>query len=490
MKPYRLAIFADSATPWLVQAIERCAMQMDFPIEIKAWAFTSPLAEQAALQAFAPDSILYWVCAQQARTRALPDLQPFATLPYQWIIPNMPILDDGCFGSYALQAPQSLRARLLQWNLNLLNLATTQSNLSLLDLEAIVARLGHATAFDARLWEATMMALSPTAYECFAKRLLAQLKMRQGAVKKVLVTDLDDTLWTGIVSDLGPEAIDPQGPGRAAYHAWLKTLAERGILLAIASRNDKTTVQAAFKRTDLPFTLEDFSAVEVSWDKPKSAMLQSIAEALGVLPESLVFIDDRPENRAEVREHLPGVEVPELHEDPAYWMDALSALTCFETQALTAEDSLRAASLRANAARQTMAEQLSPEAYLATLEQELTAQPLAPEHFQRAAQLTQRCNRFNMCASRLTLDDLKDAKGWVYTLKDKYGDLGMISLVLLSGSEITTWVLSCRAFGRNVENLILDHLRANVPNLCGRYTPTDRNTICANLYQEKGIPTP
>lgn len=490
MRPFRLAIFADSATPWLTRAIEAAAKRVAFPLELGIWNFTSPLAVQTDLKAFEPDMVFFWVNPLSARTQALPELAPLLALPYAWIIPNLPVLDDGCFGSYALQAPTSLRSRLYQWNQALLALAHARSNLAILDLEAIVARLGHRVAFDARLWEAAMIALTPEASQALAEALLAHLQARCGKLKKVLVTDLDDTLWSGIVSDCGPQAIEPQAPGRACYHAWLKTLSQRGILLAIASRNDLPTVTASFEREDLPFSLDDFSAVEVHWDQPKSAMLQAIAERLGVHLDSLVFIDDRPENRAEVRDRLPMVEVPELPEDPACWMETLSALTCFETLTLTDDDLLRAKSLKADHMRKAQVAHLSPEAYIQSLEQVLTPIPLAPQHYQRAAQLSQRCNRFNMCASRLTVQDLQTAKGWVYDLKDKYGEMGLVSLVVLKENEIVTWVLSCRAFGRNIEAQILNHLKREVPNLCGRYVPTERNQLCASLYQQHGVPPP
>ncbi|MDO5462550.1 MAG: HAD-IIIC family phosphatase [bacterium] len=490
MRPFRLALFADSAYQWLAKALEEQAAKAQFPLELRCWGFVSPLVEQQALADFQPDAVVLWTCAEQARTQGLPELAPMVALPYHWLVCNLPALDDGAFGSYALKYPTSLRSRLLQWNLRLLELAAQRENVTPIDLEGIVAHLGRKTSFDARLWEAMRLALTPTGCEVLAQHLLAHVRALRGQVKKVLVTDLDDTLWSGIVSEVGPVAIDPEGPGRRAYHAWLKTLAERGILLAIASRNDLATVKAVFEREDVPFSLDDFAAVEVAWDRPKSAMLQAIASQLGVHVDSLVFIDDREEHRNEVRAQLPAVTVPELPEDSAQWMDVLSASTAFETLAVTEDDRFRAASLRANQQRLADAMVLSPEAYLERLEQVLTPSPLQSPYLERAAQLTQRCNRFNMCGTRHTADDLAQRTGWVYHLKDKYGDLGMVSVVVLEGREIKTWVLSCRAFGRQVERLILDHLKATVPQLCGAYIPTERNQACATLYVENGVPSP
>lgn len=490
MKPFRLALFTDSAPQFLERALLALAQKQGFDIELKTWGFTSPLAVQEELKAFQPEGVCYWLCSEQARTHQLPPIEPLLALPYQWLICNLPILDEGAFGNYACLTSLSLRARLAQWNHTLCTLAQSHHNLHLVDLEGLVASLGYRQCVDARLWHMAAVALTPGATELLAERLLASLRVMRGDVRKVLVTDLDDTFWSGIVSDVGAQGIQPDDSCRRAYRAWLKTLAQRGILLAIASRNDLATVQEAFARDDLDFSLDDFAAIQVAWDIPKSAMLKAIAQQLGVHTSSLVFIDDRVENRNEVRAQCPDVLVPELPDEPTCWMDVLSSLTAFETLTVTEDDALRAQSIKTNQQRLALAETLSQEDYLASLEQQLTPEPLAPHHVERAAQLSQRCNRFNMCNTRHTAEELLNRKGWVYRLKDKYGDMGLISVVLLENNEIVSWVMSCRAFGRGIEQQILNHLKATTPHLCGRYHPTERNTLCAHLYQENGVPLP
>lgn len=490
MSEFRFALFTDSAPQLLERALVRIAQAAGFELVVKVWGFTSPLAAQEELKTFAPDCVCYWVTAEGARTGALPEIEPLMALPYQWCICNLSLLEDGIYGNYGLRAAGSLRRRLSTWNHTLLTLAERYSQLHLIDVEAITARLGRERSFDGRLWEMASIALTQEAVEIVAERMVALLRAMRGGVRKVLVTDLDDTFWSGIVSDVGAEGIAPEGPGRVAYRAWLKGLAARGILLAIASRNDEAMVREAFAREDLNFSLDDFAAIEVAWDRPKSAMLQSIATRLGVHTNSLVFIDDREENRNEVRAQLPEVFVPEMPEESACWMETLSALTVFETLSVTEDDTLRAASIKANAARQQMAEALSPEAYIARLEQVLTPEVLTRKHLDRAAQLSQRCNRFNMCGTRHTTAELEGRTGWVYRLKDRYGDMGMISLVVLEGNQIVTWVMSCRAFGRGVERLILEHLKSVVPTVCGAYVATERNGLCATVYSENGIPLP
>ena len=477
----KVALFADSAPQFVERALARLT-----GAEVRAWPFAWPEAVRAAeLEAFAPDWVLVWACAEAAR---FPDVAPLLRLPFRFLVPNMAARDDGTMGSLALREPTSLRAKILAWNARLVELARAHANLTLVDLDGVQARLGRGRTFDPRLWEAAAMALTPEGAEAFAKRAADALRAAQGRVRKALVTDLDGTLWDGIVSEVGPEGIDPDGPGRRAYRDWLRALAARGVLLAVASHNDPDVARAAFGRPGLEMAPGDFLAFEADWG-PKPDMLRRIARRLHVGTDALVFVDDRPEQRAQVREALPEVAVPEMPEDPARWVEFLAAQNLFECAQLTGDDRLRAQSLRDDAARAEAAAALSPEAYLASLGQVLTPEPLGPGNLARAAQLTQRCNQFNMRGTRHTEADLAGREGWVYRLRDRFGDLGAVSAVVLEGDFVETWVISCRALNRGVERLILGHLRAQRPGLRGEYVPTARNGRCAGVYKENGVPT-
>lgn len=486
--PLRLALFTDSAPQFLERELTLMA-QAQGGITLKTYAFTSPLAVLDELASFAPDAILVWHCAEAMGAVDTPFPEALLQLPYTLLACTMVTRDDGTCGSSALTWEGSLKWRIHAWNHRLIDLATRHANLHIIDLDGIQARLGRANTFDARLWEAAALALTPQAVQPFAKAIWQTLCALKGAVKKVLVTDLDNTFWGGITGEQGADAVNPDAPGHAAYRAWVQRLATRGILLAIASHNDRPAVEALFTQHALGMQLSDFQHCEINWD-PKPAMLKRIAAALNVSTDALVFIDDRKEQREQVRAALPEVAVPELPADPAQWLEFLAAENLFETPRITADDALRVQTFQAAAQREAAAQTLSREAYIASLAQELIAEPLSAANLERAAQLTQRCNRFNMRGTRHTTASLAGRTGWVYRLKDRFGDMGLISAVILEGETIETWVMSCRVFNRDVEALILAHLQSVTHDLRGAYAPTERNAACAGVYAQFGILPP
>lgn len=483
MSTRKLALFSDSAPQWLERSLKQELAARGIPVEIRSWAFTSPFAVQSELADFAPDTVLLWACAEAGQ---FPNVAQLLTLPYPILAYTMVTVDDGTCGNLSLTHPDSLRARILKWNAELITLAQSNPNLTLVDLDLIQSRLGRATTFDARLWESAAMALTPQAVKALAARTADLLAAQRGTLHKVLVTDLDGTLWGDIVSEVGPNGIRPAAPGYERYRAWLKTLAARGILLAVASHNDREVALSAFERDDLHFKPEDFSAFEADWG-PKAAMMERIAVALHVSLDSLVFIDDRAEEREAVRAAHPEICVPEIPADPALRPEFLAEANLFETLRITDDDRLRAQSLRDDQARTASCATLSPEEYIASLEQELIPEPLSAANIARAAQLTQRCNQFNMRGTRHTEEELVGKRGWLYRVRDRFGDLGLISAVILEGNFIETWVMSCRALNRGLESQILAHLQSQGP-ICGEYVPTERNSRCKTIYADHAIP--
>ena len=486
----KLALFADSSPQFLERCLLSALAKRGCTAHFMTRAFVPPSACRSELNAFAPDAVLLWFAAETAEVRGFTDTEALEKLlPYPLIFYSMATLDDGCFGNRSLAEPSALRRKVLDWNCRLAALAEQSTSVTVVDLDLLQSRLGRAQTFDARLWETASMALTPAACRDLAEMTADALLAPRGQLRKAIVTDLDGTLWQGTVTEDGPEGIDPEAPGFGAYQRWLKRLSERGILLAIASRNDEAPVRKAFTHAGNILTWNDFSAAEISWGS-KADALRRLAEKLHIGTNALVFLDDRPEQRAEVREQLPEVAVPELPNDPTLRPTFLAALGLFETGPITAADRLRVQSFRDDTLRAAARTEASSEAaYLASLQQELLPEPLGPSTWARAAQLTQRCNRFNMRGTRYEASTMKKKSGWVYRLKDRYGDLGIVSVVILNGPEIDTWVLSCRAFGRGLEQRILNHLKSLGP-ICGAYRATEKNALCKTIYADNGVPQP
>ncbi len=483
-RPLRLALCADSSPQFLVRALEAELLNRNIPAEVRSWAFAAPQTVLKELQAFNPDWTGLWFCSE---AEVLPTLAPLIEkLPGNLFCYTAATCDEGTCGSLALIRPETLRARVLKWNAALVELARTLPRLAVVDLDGLQAQRGRENTFDPRLWAIARVAFAPHAVPELARRTVDVLAARMGHLRKVLVTDLDDTLWDGRIGEVGSEGIDPDAPGFPAYRAWLGKLVSRGILLAAASRNDPEAVQAGLMRLNPLFPTSSFSAIECGWGS-KCEMLRQIARRLHVGIDSLVFIDDRPEQRAEVRSELPEVAVPEIPEDPACRVEALARQSLFEAAQITAEDRVRVQTLRDEEQREAAAAACSPEAYIASLRQKLIPEPLTSANVERAAQLTQRCNQFNMRGTRHTAAELLGKRGWLYRLRDRFGELGLISVVVLEGNFIETWALSCRALNRGIEALILEHLRQQ-GQLIGAYRATPRNTRCRTVYAAHAFP--
>lgn len=481
----RLAILGDCTLQVLEAALTREARQRQFPLLLRSWAHTLPQAVRNELDAYAPDAVFLWITPEAG---IFPDIRSVTALPYPCIVTTMPACDDGLYGHLALTQPASLRARIAAWNAALTDFAAANASVAILDAAWIQETLGRNETFDPRLWETARLAMTPKATDILATRLTDLLLAQRGVIRKALVTDLDNTLWEGIVSEDGYDGICPDTPGYQTYRAWLKQLSGRGIFLAVATKNDPGTAIGALARPGLGLLPEDFSVIKAGWG-PKAEMLRDIAAELHIGTDSLVFIDDRPEERAAVKALLPDVCVPEIPKDPALRTPYLASLNLFECDRITDDDRLRKASLKNDLERVKAADKLSPEAYIASLEQIVTPEPLGPANRDRAAQLTQRCNQFNMRGTRYTAAELEGRTGWVYRLRDRFGEMGIVSAVILDGWAIDTWVLSCRALNRGIESLILNHLKTLGP-VHGEYRATGRNPRCQTVYRENGVPEP
>ena len=404
-------------------------------------------------------------------------------------------------------APSRLVERL---NDELADLAASDGVL-VLDVAAASARDGIDAWFDARHWLQGKMEIAPGAAGRFAELLTRLIGALYGKSKKCLVLDLDNTLWGGVIGDEGLGGIrlgegSAVGEAHLALQKYAKQLQERGVILAVCSKNEPAIVDEAFdKHPEMQLRRSDIAAFAVNW-QDKAENLRQIAQRLNVGLDSLVFVDDNPVERARIRESLPMVAVPELPDDPAYYVRAIAAAGYFETVALTEEDRQRAGQYTANLERETLREtSQTVEDFLRALRMHVVYGPITSVDIVRAVQLINKTNQFNTTTRRSTVEEIAhwaDAPHNMtlqFRLLDRFGDNGLVSVMLFAGDaarpevlEIANWVMSCRVFGRQLEhealNIAVEFARARgVRTFIAELKPTEKNAVIKDLFKNLGF---
>jgi len=378
---------------------------------------------------------------------------------------------------------------------------------TLVDLEPLVREVGAADWYATRYYVSAKLPFHPDCTPRFAAYLADLLCCAIRSRCKLVVTDLDNTLWGGVVGEVGPQGVDLDAGGEGLAHLrlqrFLKGLTARGILLAISSKNDPEVVQAVFEqRPEMILELADFSACEIGWG-PKSGAVARILSSLNLSESAVLFIDDSPFEREEVARALPDVIVPPLPEDVLQWVPDLLATGRFERSAISDEDRLRKQFYQTEQERRTVRENVGD--YAAFLESmSLRLRPIeATERSQRFADLLQRTNQFHMTGRRHAWAEVarllsEGGLAFGYELEDRFGAYGMISAILLvpDGPDcfrIDSWALSCRAIGRTVEYAILDHLlgvvrqRGTISRIIGEFIPSPRNGPAKAVFESFGF---
>ena len=421
---------------------------------------------------------------------------------------NYPELDDNIFGNYANKTEISFIFQLRKINYDLMVLSTTQANLHICDLSFIQNHAGREKMFDPSLYATADMALSIDIIPSFVAQAMNIIWAMEGKIKKCLIIDLDNTIWGGIIGDDGIENIQlgSLGIGKvySEFQWWIKKLKDRGIIIAVCSKNDKETAEEPFeKHPDMVLKLDDISVFIANWEN-KADNIRHIQSILNIGFNSMVFLDDNPFERNLVRENLPEVTVPELPEDPAFYLEYLSKLNLFETTSYSEADQERTKQYQTEAKRVLAKEKFTNEAdFLKSLNMISEISGLDKFTIPRIAQLSQRSNQFNLRTVRYSEDDLirmeKDPsyKLYSFTLKDKFGDNGLIAVVVLKKEDphilfIESWFMSCRVLKRGMESFILNRIveyakENNIIEVSGEYIPSPKNQQVANLYPSFGF---
>lgn len=423
-------------------------------------------------------------------------------LVVQWV----PTTNDRGHGMLDWRPRIGLRGLMAGMQLRLAEQLSEAANVYVVDPERWVS--GHRTASADKMWFATKMPFENEAFKKAAADIKGILQGLAGTSRRLIVLDLDDTLWGGVVGEQGWQALrlgghDFRGEAYAAFQRELNSLTRRGIQLAVVSKNTESiALDAIDNNPEMLLRQTDLAGWRINW-RDKAQNIRELSDELNLGLASMVFIDDDPLERARVRDELPEVLVPEWPKDPAHFVSALHALNCFEKSAFNKEDAGRTAMYVTERERRTSRTQhQSFDDWLLTLEIEVAVAGLSPETMPRVAQLFNKTNQMNLSTRRMSQEEISAwAEGeerWFVTarVRDRYGDSGLAGIVSVEQIDDVAYlrdlILSCRVMGRRVEETLLalavEHAREQgAKQLVATYLPTERNAPCLQVFRESQL---
>ncbi len=532
LTPFRLAVLSNSTIDFIVPALVASAARHGIALEV-----IQPSYDQVAQEALTPDSkvnsskpdaVLFAIDYRALPLRLTLGDGDAAAAGVQGAIGYLQALRDGVkagsnavcmfqtfappveslFGSLDRALPGTLRNLIEGINRGLAEFVIDSGDV-LVDVAALAETVGLADWHNTSLWNLGKFSFSDEFLPLYGDHVARTVAAIRGKSRKVLILDLDNTVWGGVIGDDGLEGIQiAQGDARGEAHLAVQRMAlelrQRGIVLAVSSKNTDEVAREPFeKHSEMLLKLDHIAVFQANWND-KATNIQAIAEELSLGLDAMVFLDDNPVERGLVRKLLPQVAVPELPEDAAWYARTLAAAGYFEAIAFANEDLKRAGFYQDNAKRASLQKQVGGvDAYLASLDMTITFQPFDATGRARIVQLINKSNQYNLTTRRYTDPEVAEAENdpEVFTLQvrlaDIFGDNGMISVVICRPGEsgvweIDTWLMSCRVLGRKVEHMVLgamlEHARAaGVHTLAGTYRPTDRNKLVVDHYGRLGF---
>ena len=530
----RLAILSSSTVDHLPPAIRVAGLRRRLLIEVHSGSYgqyrQDLLDSDSALHRFKPQAALFSLSAREAiasvpLTAAAAEVDAaigrlIGELRSLWrkareigaAVIQQTFLDvsEPLFGGYERLVPGAPGAVVARLNDRLAEAAAEDKAL-LIDVARASQRDGIDAWFDVGRWLQGKLEIAPQAAPSYGDLAARILAAQRGLSKKCLVLDLDNTLWGGVIGDDGLDGI-VLGEGSAAGEAHLalqhyaKQLKERGIILAVCSKNDARIAEAAFRdHPEMVLRRADIAAFQANWDD-KAQNLKAIAARLNIGVDALVFVDDNPIERARIRQSLPMVAVPEMPDDPAHYVRCLADAGYFEAVAFTADDRSRAEQYSANAEREAMLGSAeSMDEFLRGLNMTAVYGPFTAVDHARVVQLINKTNQFNTTTRRYAGEEVArimddpDSLTLQFRLLDRVGDNGLVSTMILRPTpadddvlEIENWVMSCRVFGRELEfeamNVAVEAARERGARaLIADYIPTPKNDVISKLYPSLGF---
>ena len=420
-----------------------------------------------------------------------------------WLLPG----HQRGLGALDLRANGGMAYTLMHMNLRLVQNFCAVPNCIVLDAQRWIASVGL-RAFNPKLWYLAKIPFANEVFKEAVRDIKAGVRGLSGRGKKLIILDLDDTLWGGIVGEVGWQNLvlgghDPVGEALVDFQKELKALKNRGVLLAVASKNDEAVALKVLREhPEMVLREEDLAGWKINW-QDKARNIVELVEKLNLGLDAAVFIDDNPVERARVREALPDVFVPDWPNDKLRYRQALLSLDCLDGGFISSEDRQRTDMYTAERQRSQLKGTVgSLEEWLKTLNTQLTVESLNDANLSRVTQLFNKTNQMNLSTRRMTSAELsawaseEGHRVFAFRVSDKFGDSGLIGIlsteVRQETLQIVDFVFSCRMMGRNIEetllSLAIEYGRARgLRKACARYILTKKNKPCFDFLLNSGL---
>lgn len=527
---FRVGIVSNATTDFIVPALQGTGVRHGFALQVTAAPFGATL--QAALSSdsavvqvnpdvvllaldyrnYFPEFALKDTAADAAVDAAVMQLRNLiaafqSTTRAALLVQTIVAPPERVFGSFDRQQPGTPCWLAARFNDKVAK-ELVAPGINLLDVEALATSLGTASWYDRAQYLTARLPFASQFVPLYAEYVLRLIAAIRGRSRKVLVLDLDNTLWGGVIGDDGIDGIqlgqgDPRGEAFLEIQRAALVLKQRGILLAVCSKNDEAVALKAIREhPEMVLRESDFSAFQINW-ADKATNLEILAERLSLGLDSFVFLDDNPVERSQIRQALPKVSVPELPRDPAAYARALLTGGFFEAVTFSDEDRARVDFYAANARRETLqAQSRDLDGFLRSLQMEALFTTAGETGWSRFTQLINKSNQFNLTARRYTDSEIhrlvsdRNTLTLQVRLLDQFGDNGMISAIIAvpEGPDwiLETWVMSCRVLGREVEQAALNRIVVEargrgIRRLIGIYRATERNGMVKGHYEKLGF---
>ena len=426
------------------------------------------------------------------------------------VINNVPFISATFISYLDTNSPNvTFRDFVKIYNNKLKQLKSDFSNALVLDWERIVLNEGINNLFDPKFWYLVRMKLNNKAFKLLSDEFSNLINSYKGKTKKVLILDLDNTLWGGIAGEDGLNGIkiSEDGIGKAFrdFQKLIKSLKEIGVILAINSKNNESDIDEIFQKNNMMILkYDDFIVRKINWNNKVQNLIE-IASDLDLGLDSFVFIDDNPVERQLIKENLPEVCVPDFPSDISYvksWFLEEVIYKYFAKVYFTHEDKNKTFQYLANAERKKLSKSLSIEDFIKSLNIKIKIYINLSKYKQRIAQLTQKTNQFNLRTKRYTETDIErfinSDNYTVFALgyEDKFNNEGIVGLVIILNDgeslEIDTFLLSCRIIGRDAEFVFLLKVletfkEKNIKKVNAVYIKTKKNGIAESFYSDAGL---